>query len=228
MMSPISKYAKVACLFLLIAMNIEVQAQSDSQDWKKETRVAILFGLTQPLVASGFNIEGNFMYKRLIIDYSHGASLDFADDLLTPELKEQGVVVHVPWTTGYGVGYRFTHWLNLRVEPKWHRFEFYYDGEAQNNSSRITAYTTFTLGAGLYAFLQPFKAKDGFLKGISIAPSIRYWPTVTSTLEGDSFRYTNKNTGAVEEIETLDPGAGFTPLVFNISVGYSFQIKKGK
>jgi hypothetical protein len=228
MIPSISNFAKVASLFLLFTLNIRAQAQSNDQDWRNETQVAILFGLTQPLIASGFNIEGNLIYKRLIFDYSHGASLDFTDDLLTTELQEQGVVVHVPWTTGFGVGYRFTHWLNLRVEPKWHRFEFYYDGDEQNNTNRITAYTTFTLGAGLYAFLQPFRTNTGFLKGITIAPSIRYWPTVSSTLEGDTFRYTNKNTGAVEEIETLDPGAGFTPLVFNISVGYSFRIKKEK
>ncbi len=199
-----------------------------AQDWKKDRKVAVLFGLTQPLVAKGFNIEGNYIHNRFIVDYSHGVSLEFSGDMLTPELKDQRVAIHVPWTTGFGVGYRFTHWLNLRVEPKWHRFEFYYDGEPRSKQNQITAYNTFTLGLGLYSFFEPFKHQDNFLKGITIAPSVRVWPTVSSTLTNDEFIYANKMTGDNEKIETLDPGFGFTPLVINISVGYSFSIKRNK
>jgi hypothetical protein len=230
MIPKISSHLKTAGLYCLIVVCVTdlTQAQRKDQDWKNETQVAILFGLTQPLVANGFNIEGNFIHHRLIFDYSHGASLEFTGDLLTTDLKDRGVVVHVPWTTGLGIGYRFTHWLNVRAEPKWHRFEFYYDGEQQNKINRITAYNTFTMGVGLYAFLQPFKKKTNFLKGIAIAPSVRFWPTVSSTLKGKTYQYSNKNTGGVEEIETLDPGVGFTPLIINVSVGYAFRVGREK
>ncbi len=117
---------------------------------------------------------------------------------------------------------------NLRVEPKWHRFEYYYEGDAQNRRNQITAYNIFSFGLGLYGFYQPFKRKNNFLKGILIAPSIRFWPTVSSTLKGDSFSYLNRNTGKTEEIKTLAPGIGFTPLVFYVSIGYSFQFNKKK
>jgi hypothetical protein len=134
----------------------------------------------------------------------------------------------MPWTTGFGVGYRLNNWLNVRVEPKWHRFEFYYEGERQINANEINSYNTFSLGLGLYVNFQPFKKSTSFLKGIMVAPSVRFWPTVSSSLDGDSFTYNNKNTGAIETIEVLDPGAGFTPFVFNISIGYTFDLKRKK
>ncbi len=197
-----------------------------AQDWKHEKKINILFGLAQPVLASGFNIEGNYIHNRFIFDYSHGASLDFSDNIVTNDLKKQGLAVHEPSTTGFGVGYRLKEWINVRVEPKWHQFEFYYAGEAQNNNTQITSYNTFSLGLGVYGSYQPFKKKNNFLHGFLIAPSIRFWPTVSSSLQDDKFTYLNKKTNAFEEIKTLDPGTGFTPFVFNISVGYSFQLKK--
>lgn len=207
-------------------MAVACGAFAQQADWKKDRKVSVLFGLSQVLLVSGFNIEGNYIHDRLIFDYSHGVSLDFSENAVTTELKDQGVVVHMPWTTGFGVGYRLKEWVNVRVEPKWHRFEFYYDGEAQNAGNRITADNTFSLGLGVYTFFQPFKKREGFLKGFTIAPSVRYWPTLNSTFEDDKYDYENKNTGNVEQIETLDPGIGFTPLVVNVSIGYTFDLKR--
>tara|TARA_B100000809_G_scaffold82376_1_gene80697 strand:- start:654 stop:911 length:258 start_codon:yes stop_codon:yes gene_type:complete len=84
------------------------------------------------------------------------------------------------------------------------------------------------LGLGLYGNFQPFKKSTSFTKGIMVSQSIRFWPTVSSSLDGDSFTYNNKNTGTLETIEVLDPGVGFTPFIFNISIGYSFDLKKKK
>jgi hypothetical protein len=186
----------------------------------------VVFGLTQPLLVKGFNIEGNYIHKRLIFDYSHGVSLDFSGSSVTPDMKRQGIAVHMPWTTGFGVGYRLKEWLNLRVEPKWHRFEFYYADENQNSTNQITAYNTMSLGLGIYGHFQPFKKQGNFLKGVMIAPSIRYWPTISSTLNNNKFSYENRNTSQTEELKTLNPGIGFTPIIFNISFGYSFDLRK--
>lgn len=68
----------------------------------------------------------------------------------------------------------------------------------------------------------PFKKQNSILKGIMIAPSIRFWPTVSSRLKDDKYTYDNKITKNTAEIETLNPGIGFTPVVFNVSIGYSF------
>jgi hypothetical protein len=217
-----TSFAGVLFTLLMIAKGFKTNAQ----DWKTETRVNVLFGLSQPLFTHGFNIEFNYIHHRLILDFSQGIGLEFNSEMVTPELRKQGVVVNMPWTTGFGIGYRFTSWLNLRVEPKWHRFEFYYDNQQKYSSMEITAYNSFTLGLGLYGSLQPFKKKDNFLKGLLISPSIRYWPTVSSTLKGNSFIYNNSYTGNNEEIKTVGPGIGLTALVINISIGYSFRIKK--
>lgn len=214
-----------AMLFILLTL---FTFNSQAQDWRKDKKVNVVFGLTQPLLVKGFNIEGNYIHNRLIFDYSHGMSLDFSETTVTTDLKRQGLAVHMPWTTGFGVGYRIKEWINVRVEPKWHRFEFYYNGESQNAGNQITGNNTFSLGIGIYGNYQPFKNKNNFLKGIMIAPSIRFWPTLNSTLTNDKFNYANKVTNKTEEIRTLDPGIGFTPLIFNISVGYSFDLKTKK
>jgi len=213
---------KAFVTLLIIAAGFNANAQ----DWKSDKKINILFGLSQPLLAHGFNIEGNYINGRFIFDYSHGASLDFDGNSVTPDLRKQGVAVHMPYTTGFGLGYRLKEWLNVRVEPKWHSFEFYYENEPQNINTRITAYKTFSLGIGLYGSYQPFKNKDTFLKGFMISPSIRFWPTVSSNLPNGGFTYFNKNTSTNEEIKKLDPGILFTPLVINVGIGYSFQLKK--
>lgn len=210
---------------ILAAAHGHLNAQS--QDWKQDRKAAVLFGLTQPLVVSGFNIEGNYIHNRFIFDYSHGVSLDFSGNLLPDYLQEQGVVVHMPFSTGFGIGYRFTEWLNLRVEPKWHRFEFYYDGDEQTAANRIAVDgNNFSLGLGLYGFFQPFKKQANVLKGFTVAPSIRFWPTVASSFGNDGFQYQNRNTGQTEELRALASGIGFSPLIVNVSIGYTFNLKK--
>ncbi len=207
-----------AAIFILITITV---TGAQAQEWKMEKRINVLFGLSQVVVAHGFNVEFNYISKRLIFDYSHGVSLDFEGSTVPADLRKQGIAVKMPWTTGFGIGYRLKEWINFRLEPKFHRFEFYYGGENQE----ITSYNTFSLGLGIYGSFRPFKKDDNFLSGLMISPSIRYWPTISSTLKDNKYIYFNKRTGINEEIRTLDPGIGFTPLVINISIGYSFRIK---
>src|SRR5215831_15030109 len=123
-------------LFFIVAITFvsEVKAQDKTHE------AAILFGLNQPLVLSGFNIEANYFTKKMSFDYSHGVSLEYQGSSVTGDMKEQHLVAHLPYSTGFGIGYRFTSWLNLRVEPKWHRFEIYYAGDEQTLTKRIIAY----------------------------------------------------------------------------------------
>ena len=153
-----STLVKAAIVLVMIAATFKASAQ----DWKSDERINILFGLSQPILASGFNIEGNYINGRFIFDYSHGVSLDFKDGSTTSDLRKQGVAVHMSYTTGFGLGYRITEWLNIRVEPKWHRFEFYYEDQPQTKSDQITSYNTFSLGAGLYGSYRPFKTSTAF------------------------------------------------------------------
>jgi len=223
----IRSITKIAASVLITLFSLRADAQ---QTGKKpfDTRINVLFGLNQPLLLKGFNIEGNVLYKRLAFDFSHGVSLDFTGRGVTGEVSRQHLVVHMPYSTGLGIGYRFTEAFNVRVEPKWHQFEIYYDGDAQTAANRITRYNTFSLGLGAYYNWLPFKNKVNGLRGIMIAPSIRFWPTLSSTLDNDRIVYNNRFTGRQETHKRMEPGVSNTPLVFNISVGYSFAVKKRK
>ena len=205
----------VISIFIMAAFTVRAQQQEASFD----NRINLLFGLNQ-LVLNGFNVEGNLFYKRLAFDYSHGVSLDFSGNNVSGSIKEQRLAVHMPYTTGFGVGYRFTHWLNVRLEPKWHRFEIYYNGDAQTLSNRIVGYNTFSLGLGAYASWLPFKHSQSGWKGIMISPSLRYWPTMSSTLTDNKFAYDNKLTGKREIHERMQPVINNKPVVFNISFVY--------
>jgi hypothetical protein len=212
---------------LIIALLLSVfRMDVKAQEWQTEKRFNVLFGLSQPLVAHGFNFELNYVHNRFIFDFSQGVGLTFSGNAIPASLEKQQVEMHMPWTTGFGIGYRFANWINLRVEPKWHRFEFNYENGQQLKSSEITSYNTVTLGLGLYGCYLPFKKKTNALKGIMISPSVRYWPTVNSTLPGNSYSYFNQPTHSVQEIKTYGPGIQLSPWIVNVSIGYSFEFKK--
>lgn len=220
-------HMKNSILHILLFANLFSTAIfAQTSDWKTDKKAGLVFGLTQPVFVSGFNIEGVYIHNRLIFDYSHGASLKFTGDALTESLRNQQLQIHAPFTTGFGVGYRLTPWINLRVEPKWHRFNFHYKNEPRNAENIIATNNTFSLGLGLYGFFQPFSKKDNALKGITVAPSIRYWPTLVSNFSDSGVIYQNKLTAKNETLQTLDPGFGFTPWIFNISIGYILDFNK--
>lgn len=218
-------------LALLTASLQPAKAQSPAVESsnKKElyNSANLVFGLSQ-ITLRGFNIEGNVLYKRFAFDYSHGVSLDMAGATLVGDEADQGLAVHIPWTTGFGVGYRFNEWLNLRVEPKWHRYELFYDGDVQNAANEIQGYNTFTLGLGLYANLRPFKNKNNALQGIMIAPSVRWWPEVSTTLDEGQFTYLNRETERMEVHQSREVGIANTPFLVNISIGYGIGFKNRK
>ena len=80
----------------------------------------------------------------------------------------------------------------------------------------------------MFGINQPFKKQNNFLKGIMVAPSIRWWPRVSSTLENDEFTYNNRSTQSEVTHKAMEVGVNNTPLIVNISVGYSFNWKKNK
>jgi opacity protein-like surface antigen len=190
---------------------------------EKKVQWSILFGLNQPILLRGFNVEANYWTKKFVFDYSHGFGLHLDGEFVGGDIKQQQLDLKVTHSLGIGVGYRFTKGFNLRLEPKLHLFEVYYKGEEQNEAARITDYSTFTLGVGAYYRWLPFEKKANALKGITVAPSVRYWPNVSSTLTGDKFSYSNKLTGQTETHEAVSIGAANTPWIVNISVGYTFR-----
>ncbi|PWT78441.1 MAG: hypothetical protein C5B59_01775 [Bacteroidetes bacterium] len=194
-----------------------------AQGWKTEQRVNILFGMGQVLY-HGFNVEGNFVYKRLIFDYSHGINLRYYGNAVPTDLQAQHVAVYIPWTTGFGIGYRLTEWLNTRLEPKWHRFEYYYSDDIKSRNQQIASCDAFSLGIGVYGDFRPFKHKQNILKGLMISPSVRFWPTISSSWNGGPDYY-NAHTMKQEKLHTPNAGVNLSPWVLNLSIGYSFGLK---
>ena len=188
-----------------------------------ENSVNLLFGLNQVAIG-GFNIEANLFVDRFSFDYSHGVNLMLTNNRLEAGAdKEQNLDIILPWTTGFGAGYRFDNWFNVRVEPKWHKWGLYDAGAAQHNANLLGSYTTFTLGLGAYANWRPFKRSDNLLRGIMIVPSLRWWPKLSSSLDNDELRYTNPTSEQTEVHQAREIGFGNTAFFGSISVGYSMR-----
>ncbi len=213
-------HKKTALLLILVLNGLLMNAQSIQ---RSKNQVSILFGLTQPLLLRGFNIEGNYWMKKFVVDYSHGLNLHLYGKFVGGQIEQQQLDLKVTHSLGVGFGYRFTEGFNLRIEPKLHLFEVYYKGEQQNSDNRVGNYSTFTLGLGAYYCWLPFREREGGLRGLTIAPSVRFWPNVSSSLDDNPLIYFNKITGKNEEHQAANIGAANSPWILNVSVGYTFK-----
>jgi hypothetical protein len=213
---------KVIPLLLLLASIIHTHAQ----DQKRKPEVSIVFGLNQPLVLKGFNFEVDYWMKKFVLEYSHGFALEFTGGLVSQEAQDQRLSFHIRNSLGIGLGYRFTDAFNLRLEPKWHQWDVYYDDAFRKPEGKITSYNTFTLGLGAYYEWLPFEKKNNALRGVTIVPSIRWWPTVASSLQDNEYSYHNKFTDRQEIHEANNIGIANSPLFLNISIGYTFKGRK--
>ena len=212
-------------LFALIGLNKAFSQQISLEELDQKFKLGIVFGLNQPIITNGFNIELNYFTKNFVFDYSHGFSLKFKDKLVTKESRRQHLKFNISHTLGFGVGYRITPELNIRIEPKIHLWEVFYDNQSYDAKNTLKKYSTFTLGLGTFYRWLPFKNTDGFAKGISVIPSFRWWPNIYTTLKDDKFEYFNQITQKNEIHEANNIGVSNTPFFGNISVGYSFGVK---
>ena len=87
----------------------------------------------------------------------------------------------------------------------------------------IADYTTFSLGLGLYGNWKPFeRVENKLLQGITIAPSVRWWPTLSSSLEDNQVSYYNKQSEQIEIHPRQAIGVSNTDWIINISIGYTY------
>jgi hypothetical protein len=211
----------LALTFLLVFATTNLHSQEkNTKEYDYSNRFSVLFGLIQPVALSGFNVEVNYFTKKMVFDYSHGVSLDPPS---IADVKDQNVVWHLPYSTGFGVGCRLTNSLDIRFEPKLHSWEAYYKDDTQNDQTRIKDFKTVTLGIGVYYRYFPFKnSNNKFLQGITTSSSVRWWQNTSSTLDGGEFTYFNKTTRKNETLKTPNIGLANTPIVINIGIGYTF------
>lgn len=206
-------------LFFFVAL------ASNAQQTKKP-EISVVFGLNQPLVLGGINFEVDYWTKKFVFEYSHGFGLEFQDNLVTKEAQAQQLAFHVTNSLGIGIGYRITNRFNVRIEPKVHMWEMYYDDEFKTSEGRIKKYNTYTLGLGAYYRWTPFEKKENALRGLTIAPSVRWWPNVGSSLKDDKYTYFNERTQQTETHKANNIGLSNTPFFVNVSIGYTFNLKK--
>jgi hypothetical protein len=214
------KKSILAVYIAFMAVATSFAQSTVKQDFLYSNKFSVLAGLIQPMVLNGGNIELNYFTKRVSFDYSHGFSLN---PPVVGDFKNQNVVLHLPYSTGFGVGYRFSSFFDLRFEPKLHSWEVYYKDDARNNSNRIIDFKTITLGIGAYYRYFPFRnSENKFLQGITTSTSLRYWQNVGTTLSNDEFAYHNKISGKTETLKAPNIGFANTPILFNIAIGYTF------
>jgi hypothetical protein len=210
----------LAMVVVTIGLVQSFAQKDDKSDLLYSNKFSILAGLIQPTVLKGGNVEFNYFTKRVSLDYSHGFQLN---PVSVGDFKTQDVVLHLPYSTGFGVGYRFNSFLDLRFEPKLHSFEVYRKDAEQIEANKIIDFKTITLGLGLYYRYFPFKnSENTFLQGITISSSIRYWQNVGTTLRNDEFTYFNKSTNKTETLKAPNIGVANTPLIINVAIGYTF------
>lgn len=206
----------IAAALVLLSANAVHAEDTTQSSWERGRELGVLAGMIQPIVVDGGNLQLEGRYGRFVFDYSHGWSLDIPP---VGDAKDQGLAMHVPYSTGMGLGYKLFEELDIRFEPKLHKFEISYDG-----GQDIVTYKTVTLGLGAYYSYRPFKNSNHFVKGITLAGSVRYWQNVWSSLDDDRYRYDNMETGRSEVHEAANIGIGNTPIIVNVSVGYVFSL----
>jgi hypothetical protein len=163
----------------------------------------LLFGLNQPIVLHGGNVEINYLTRNWVFEYSHGFLLNLSPNrtfTMTQAERDQNLDISLPFSTGGGIGYRFTDNFNLRAEVKAHRYEV-------NRGSVSFAYTTWSVGLGAYYYWYPF-GKEHFV----VTPSLRFWPNVASTLDNGEYRFADGQAHRAHDFS----------LFANVSVGYRF------
>jgi hypothetical protein len=218
-----------AAFATLVGQHLDADANPSRDSFRPhDASLAVNLGQLQPWLLGGANIEGDFRLGHLVVGYSHGWSLDLEGSTIKGDMQRQQVTLHIPYTTGVGIGYSqylapANSYVDLRFEAKLHRFEAAYDSADGRQRTQIADYSTVTLGAGAYWTWMPFVHGNTILHGLNISTSLRYWPKIASTLEGNAVTYRNATTGQDEIHKTAEIGIANTPVIVNLSLGYVFQ-----
>lgn len=170
----------------------------------KRSGIAVMLGLGQWTLGGGnVAVQGNI--GHFAFEYSHGQGVHLStfDFLRNQSERDAGADVHETLTTGLGVGVLLFDNLRILLEFKANHYEL----EGENRNTRL-GYTTFTIGPGVFYDVHLWK-------GLFIQPSLRWWPTVHSTLPSNATL--SRADGTTVKISSHDSG------VFpNVNVGWEF------
>jgi hypothetical protein len=171
-----------------------------------DVQAAVNFGLLQ-LALDGFNIAGEVRYRRWWFEYSHGVELtlnQWPDLSMTGTERQQKLHIHMPYTTGFGVGFTLLDELWLGVEFKTHRYEVNAPG------GPVSSYQTYSIGPVLGYKLFVFK-------GLFVNAYLRYWPNIATSLPDNKIALAGTDGTVIHNAHDFE--------VFgNLSVGYAFDL----
>jgi len=193
-------------LSLLVAPDASAQmsaAQEPARPFQKT--LAVMSGLSQPILFRGVNVEAEYLTRRLVFAWSHGAGLQidrFSSGLEAAD-KTEKVGLRMPWTTGPSLGYRVTNRLNVTMDLKAHRVNTTMPGGSRSS------YTVYTAGPAV-SYLQPIAGKW------FVQPMIRWWPTVNTSLANGEVALRRAD-GSTYLHKPLTLG-----IVPNVKIGYRF------
>ncbi|HEY8923703.1 MAG TPA: hypothetical protein VIU64_04930, partial [Polyangia bacterium] len=182
-------------------------SESASADHRYPSGFSVMAGLVQWTLLRGGNLALEYKIGHLALEVSHGQGLDLNQAGgfgLSSAERDAGVHIHVPWTTGFGVGYRITPNLHALVEVKAHHYEV----SGLDPAAQAT-YTTFSVGPGIFYSIHLYR-------GLFLQPNIRYWPNVGSTLKGNTVAIRQPD-GTIYAHKAHDFG-----LFANMNLGYTF------
>jgi hypothetical protein len=99
-------YGLSAVLSLAYTSHAAAQESTDgpSSDFSKPS-ISFQLGMIQPILLGGANVEADFRWGHLVIDYSHGWNLNLEGSAIVGEMKKKNVTMRVNYTTGLGIGY---------------------------------------------------------------------------------------------------------------------------
>jgi hypothetical protein len=173
---------------------------------EKDVQVAVNFGLLQ-LALDGFNVAGEVRYRRWWFEYSHGVELTLNQQpglTMTGTEREQNLHIHMPYTTGFGVGFTLLDELWLGAEFKTHRYEVNAPG------GPVSTYQTYSIGPVLgYKFF--------VFKGVFVNAYLRYWPNIATSLPDNKIALAGTD-------GTVTHNAHDFEVFGNVSVGYAFDL----
>lgn len=209
---------KTFVFMLLTMMTYSSYAQSEktNKEFRYSNKFSIGTDLAQPFLLGGFNINVTYMTNRWVFDYSHGMSLEIKDYLQTDEQKTLNTKLELPWTTGPGIGYRFTENLDARLDFKAHRNEI----DLLNGQQELK-YTQFTAGPGVF-----YRFYLGKNTGFGLEASARYWFNLCNNLDnlnGDEFIFIDDEQTSRKFNTDTSSGIGA-----NIALIYTFGRKQTK
>jgi hypothetical protein len=209
-------------ILMLLCISTAAFSQNANQAFYNKLKFGVVFGLTQPIVTNGFNVEVNYYTDKFVFDYSHGFNLHFKNKLVTGENAKQQLKFKVSHSLGIGIGYRITPSFNIRLEPKLHLWQVYYANQAYSKNNILKKYATYTLGAGAYYLWAPFSKSASDLKRVIVVPSFRWWPNIKTSLPNNSWQYNNIVTNKTEIHRANKIGVANSPFFGNVSIGYGF------